>query len=197
MAGRGAWVLAGLALAVGVPVVVATGDVRLPFDQSGYEPVQPVAFSHRLHAGDLALDCLFCHTGAERSRHAGFPSFGTCAACHRFVRARWNEVRVDSTAVSAEIERVLADSPSIRWVKVHNLADFVYFDHARHTNGGVACGRCHGDVASMERVRQTVDMNMGWCVGCHRAENVKLNAGVTIDDYIEERAGIDCAKCHY
>lgn len=194
---RGAWIFAGLTLAVGLPVVVATGDVRLPFNQEGYEPVQPVAFSHRLHAGDLGIDCLFCHTGAERSRHAGFPSFSTCAACHRFVRARWDAVRADSTAASPEIERLLADSPSIRWVKVHNLADFVYFDHSRHIHGGVACARCHGDVASMERVRQTVDMNMGWCVRCHRDENVKLNAGVTIDDYIEERAGIDCAKCHY
>jgi hypothetical protein len=202
MPGRGAVLLFLLTLAIGLPVVVSTGDLRLPFDQSGYEPVQPIAFSHRLHAGEMGIDCLFCHTGAERSRHAGFPSVSTCFSCHEFVRGRWDSVRAGDTTPSAEIEKVirayaLGETEALAWVKVHNLADFVYFDHARHTQGGVACARCHGEVETMERVRQTVDMNMGWCVDCHRQENVRLNTGVTIDEYIEERAGIDCAKCHY
>ena len=165
----------------------------LPGNQRGYEPAQPIAFSHRLHAGELQVQCLYCHSGAERSRHAGIPATTVCMNCHRFVSAPLGAVRAEDAAakkegretrrvVSPEIQRIYdalalndqmkpdpAKQPQpIQWIKVDNLPDFVYFDHRPHVNAGVACQKCHGPVETMERIRQVEDLSMGWCVNCHR-----------------------------
>ena len=168
-------------------------SVHLPGNQIGYEPPQPIAFSHRLHAGELQVSCVYCHSGAERSRHAGIPAANVCMNCHRFVTAPIGAVRAEDEAakkqnraprrvVSPEIQKIydaLALGPDlkrditrapapIRWTRIHSLPDFVYFDHRPHVNAGVACQACHGPVETMERVRQAQDLSMGWCVNCHR-----------------------------
>ncbi len=183
----------GFALLATMPRLQA---VRMPGNQKGYEPTQPIAFSHRLHAGELQIACLYCHAGAERSRHAGIPAAGTCMNCHSFVTAPLGAVRAEDElakkgnraprrVVSLEIRKLYtalglnddrqpdpAKTPKpIEWMRVHTLPDFVYFDHRPHVNAGVACQSCHGPVESMERVRQVEDLSMGWCVNCHRSVN--------------------------
>ena len=201
---------------------MSSGDVRTVANQEGYEPIQPINFSHRLHAGKLDVDCKFCHTGVETSRHAGFPPTKTCIGCHKFIPARMNDIkaeralaktenRPEKQIVSEEIQKIYdsygldrdlqPDSTKlqvpIKWTKVHNLGDFVWFDHHKHVNGGVDCASCHGQVDSMERIKQTKDMNMGWCISCHRKENAAFNSSNSMIDFVEEKAGIDCANCHY
>lgn len=211
------------------------GSVHLPGNQIGYEPTQPIAFSHRLHAGELQVSCVYCHSGAERSRYAGIPSTSVCMNCHRFVATTMGAVRAEDELakkekraprriVSPEIQKIYdalalgADlkpdssrkSVPIRWVKVHNLPDFAYFDHRPHVNGGVACQTCHGPVETMERVRQVQDLSMGWCVNCHRGVD---RAGIdgkgnfaslpapaaTGSKPVTHRlyASTDCQTCHY
>lgn len=180
----------GFALLTAAPNLAT---VHLPGNQVGYEPVQPIAFSHRLHAGELQVQCLYCHSGAERSRHAGIPAASTCMNCHRFVMATRGAVRAEDELaqqenrsprriISPEIQKIYAalaldanmqrDSSkplqSIVWTRVYTLPDFVYFDHRPHVNAGVACQTCHGPVETMERVRQVGELSMGWCVNCHR-----------------------------
>lgn len=225
-------VLVGFGLLALMPNLSA---VHLPGNELGYEPTQPIAFSHRLHAGELQVSCLYCHSGAEKSRHAGIPSANVCMNCHRFVTAPFGAVRAEDEQakkenraprriVSPEIQKIydalalnaqLQPDPGkrpapIAWTKVHNLPDFVYFDHRPHVNAGVACQTCHGPVEAMERVRQMQDLSMGWCVNCHRDINRAGLDGkgnftsapapaaqgptpVTRRVY----ASIDCSTCHY
>lgn len=189
---------------------------RLPGNHRGYEPMQPIAFSHRLHAGELQVGCLYCHSGAESSRYAGIPAASACMNCHKFVTAPWgairaedelarNEKRAPRRIVSAEIQKVydamglnekMKPDPRkhprpIEWTLVHSLPDFAYFDHRAHVIAGVNCQQCHGPVETMERVRQVQDLSMGWCVNCHREVTRNGLAGKTLD------ASIDCSTCHY
>jgi hypothetical protein len=209
-------------------------SAHLPGNQIGYEPTQPIAFSHRLHAGELQVSCLYCHSGAERSRHAGIPAANVCMNCHRFVSTTMGAVRAEDELakkenraprrmVSPEIQKLyaaLALGPDlkpdgrtpapIRWVKIHNLPDFVYFDHRPHVNAGVACQSCHGPVENMERVRQVQDLSMGWCVNCHRGVDragidgkgnfTSLPAPAASGPKPVTRrvyASTDCQTCHY
>jgi hypothetical protein len=192
------------------------GGFRLPGNQQGYEPPQPIAYSHRLHAGELQIDCLYCHSGAETSRHAGVPATSTCMNCHRFVSAPWGAVRAEDEAarkqqrdprrlVSPEIAKIYAAmglngqaqrQPDavprpVEWVRIHKLPDFAYFDHRAHVNAGVACQSCHGPIETMERVRQFESLSMGWCVNCHREANATGIQGKAVN------ASTDCATCHY
>ncbi len=189
---------------------------RLPGDQRDYEPRQPIAYSHRVHAGDLQIPCLYCHFGAEKSRHAGIPPANVCMNCHRFVTAPLGAVRAEDEqarregrtprrVISPELQKLYAalglddhlqPDPSrrpspIAWVKVYNLPDFVYFDHRPHVAAGVTCQTCHGPVETMERVRQVQSLTMGWCVNCHRQANAQGVAGKPV------RASTDCGSCHY
>lgn len=189
---------------------------RLPGDQEGYEPVQPIAFSHRLHAGEMQIACVYCHSGAERSPRAGIPSASVCMNCHRSVTAPLADVRAEDEqakkekrkpqpVTSAELRKLydalgldekLQPDPKktpqpIAWVRVYNLPDFACFDHRSHVGAGVACQRCHGPVESMERVRQVGSLSMGWCVNCHREASVTGIAGKKVNP------SIDCATCHY
>lgn len=189
----------------------------VPGNQQGYEPVQPIAYSHRLHAGELQIDCLYCHSGAETSRHAGIPSMSVCMNCHRFVTASWGAVRQEDSlaqqenrrpreVVSPEIAKIYqalalgdkherpdpAKQPRpVEWIQVHNLPDYVYFDHRAHVGADIKCQSCHGPVETMERVRQVENLTMGWCVNCHRAANENGVNGEAV------HASIDCSTCHY
>ena len=193
-----------------------SGSLHIPGNQQDYEPPQPIAFSHRLHAGEMQIACLYCHSGAERSRHAGIPAASTCMNCHKFVTAPLGSLRAEDDLakkenrrpqpiVSPEIQKIydalalngeMARDPQktpqpIEWTRVYRLPDFAYFNHSAHVNTGVACQQCHGPVETMERVRQVPDLTMGWCVNCHRNANVSGIAGKPV------RASIDCSTCHY
>lgn len=201
-------------------LMLAVGSSRfhLPDNQQGYEPEQPIAFSHLLHAGDLAIDCQYCHSAAETSRHAGIPAAETCMNCHRFVTATFGAIRAEDELateenrepqqiVSPEIQKIYdalaldiennlepvngQEAKQIDWVKVHNLPDFVYFDHRAHVVAGVECQKCHGVVESMQRVRQVESLSMGWCVNCHREVNEQGLNGVSVN------ASTDCDACHH
>jgi hypothetical protein len=186
---------------------------HIPGNQQGYAPVQPIVFSHRLHAGELQIACLYCHSGGERSPHAGIPAATTCMNCHRFATASvaanraelaqaQSEKRPPRRIISPELQKLydalglneqLQPDPHkkpqpIPWVKVHNLPAYTRFDHRAHTNAGVECAHCHGPIDTMERVRQVSDLSMGWCVDCHREQIRTAGKPATLTD---------CATCHY
>ncbi len=189
---------------------------RLPDHEQGYAPQQPIDYSHRLHAGELGIDCLFCHSAADKSRHAGIPSSDVCMKCHQVVTSSFGvlqeemgqaakEGRKPHLVVSAEL-RKLYDSlglnetlqpidgavpQSIPWVRVHNLPDHVHFDHRAHVAAGVSCQKCHGPVESMQRMKQFESLTMGWCVTCHQESTQHGINGKPVD------AKTDCAVCHY
>jgi Cytochrome c7 and related cytochrome c len=191
-------------------------EYHLPGNQQGYEPVQPIAFSHRLHAGDMQVSCYYCHYGAENTRHAGIPPASVCMTCHRFVTASQKAVlpeilaarkakRTPNPVISDELQKLydalgldakLERDPNkkqepIKWVKVHNLPSFTCFDHRSHVKAGLDCQRCHGPVETMERVRQVEDLSMGWCVNCHRENNRPGPTGKML------RPSTDCITCHH
>ena len=206
-----------LSLATGLVIVAlmtfdAVATWPLPGIQQGYEPVQPIAYSHRVHAGELQIDCLYCHHGARTSRHAGIPSSDICMNCHKFVTASLGAIRAEDElaqeenrrpkeVVSPELAKLYLtlavdekrqlnperEGRPVEWVQVHNLPDYVYFDHRAHVGVGVRCQTCHGPVETMERVRQSADLSMGWCVNCHRTATKNGIAGKQVD------ASIDCA----
>lgn len=155
-----------LVLLGGLLVFTSLGGVALAYygtDENlsvGYSPVQPVEFSHKLHAGDLGLDCRFCHFTAERSTFAALPLTQVCMKCH-------SKVRTDSVKL-LQVRATYAENKPIQWVRVHNLPDYVYFDHSAHLAAGVGCSTCHGRVNRMQRVEQAESLSMGWCVDCHR-----------------------------
>jgi len=128
----------------------------------GYRPIQPVPYSHKLHAGidSLNLDCRFCHTGVETSPVAGLPPTKTCMNCHNMIKA-------DSEKLELVRESMNNGTP-IQWVRVHKSPDYVYFDHSAHVTAGVGCASCHGRIDEMEIVSQDQPLSMGWCLECHR-----------------------------
>ncbi len=126
----------------------------------GYEPVQPVEFSHKLHAGDMGMDCRYCHFTVERSSFAAVPPTQVCMNCH-------SKVRADSPRLLPVRESDALDRP-IAWVRVHKLPEFVYFDHSAHLAAGVGCSSCHGRIDQMPRVTQAKPLSMRWCLDCHR-----------------------------
>lgn len=126
----------------------------------GYMPRQPVPYSHKLHAGELGLDCRYCHSMVERSAIAGVPPTQTCMNCHQLV-ARDAETLEPIRESARTGERM-------RWIRVHDLPEYVYFDHSVHLAAGVGCSTCHGDIASMEEVVQVEPLSMRWCLECHR-----------------------------
>lgn len=129
-------------------------------NQQGYMPEQPIAFSHAVHAGHNEMDCQYCHTGAEKSRHAGVPPSSVCMNCH-------THVKTDSPEIQKLAESVKSGKP-IEWVRVHRLPDHAWFNHANHVTAGLKCQTCHGPVEQMVRVEQVETMTMGWCLDCHR-----------------------------
>lgn len=161
--------------------------------QQGYQPVQPIYYSHKVHAGDNQISCLYCHGGAQDSKHANVPSVNVCMNCHMAVKDYTGKpiIREDGTTVNAneEIQKLYQyagwdpnsktyDKPGkpIEWVRIHNLPAFVYFNHSQHVKvGKVQCQTCHGNIQEMGEVKQFSDLSMGWCVNCHRTTNVQFN----------------------
>jgi hypothetical protein len=207
------FVLAGGLVASLCLLASRVGGGHLPGNQQGYAPEQPIAFSHRMHAGECQIACLYCHSGAERGPHAGMPATATCMNCHRFVTTSAAVLRAEAeqaqTAgrpprriVSAEIQKLydalgldeqLQPDPKkpqrpLAWVKVHNLPAYARFDHHAHVNAGVECASCHGPVDTMDRLQQASDLSMGWCVNCHREQRGTAHKPATVTD---------CATCHH
>ncbi|HAY37087.1 MAG: cytochrome c3 family protein [Bacteroidetes Order II. Incertae sedis bacterium] len=173
----------------------------------GYAPVQPVEYSHRLHIGELGLDCQYCHTNVKDADHSNVPATQTCMNCH-------SQVRTESLKL-LPVRESWATGESIEWIKVHKLPDYAQFSHNVHTNNGVGCESCHGRVDQMEVVSLSEPLSMGWCLECHRApENyLRPNDEVTTmgyeypEDFLEaNRKRIatehispptNCSACHY
>ena len=159
------------ALAIILPAVL-TGLLAVAWTRPAAAPRQPVAFSHKIHAGDNRIGCLACHVYASRSTVAGVPSMERCRGCHKFVSKDKPEVQKVLAAVEA--------GQPIEWVRVHRLPDHVYFTHQRHVAAKVRCQECHGPVETMEAVAQVSPLTMGWCLDCHS----------------KRQAARDCQTCH-
>lgn len=187
-------ILVALALAATAAVIGVTRLFRMGMQQ-GYTPAQPIAFSHKLHAGDNKVPCLYCHYGARTSRHAGIPSSSVCMNCHGLLDKQ--TIEIERFKEAAQLDR-----PLVSWVKVHNLPDFVYFNHSRHVLSGILCQNCHGNVETMERVGQVTELTMGWCLDCHREHagvptSTLQRAARAFSETPQPKTGLDCASCHY
>lgn len=151
---------------------------------TGYEPDQPINFSHKIHAGDNQVACVYCHFAAEKGRHAGIPPVELCMNCH--VKIKFDAPEIKKIAAN------LKEGKGIEWVKVHHYPDFAYFNHSQHVRlGKVSCQECHGPVETMTRMRQENTLNMGWCLDCHRQK------GIAQPTDHKNAGAADCAKCHY
>lgn len=151
--------------------------VRTPYSTGQREPVdQPVQFDHRHHVADDGIACLYCHRGAEDTPNAGIPETEICMGCHSQV--------LSDTALLEPVRRSWFSQEPIRWVRVHRLPDFVYFDHGSHTRAGVDCAQCHGRVEHMARVFQAAPLTMKFCLDCHRGHDRSITRLTT------------CTACH-
>jgi len=185
-----------LLLVVGVALAGGFGAFQMSRIgvHQGYSPDQPIAFPHKVHAGDNKIPCLYCHYAARTSRHAGIPPASVCMNCHTLLEKQ--TVEIEKLKEAAQQQR------PIQWVKIHNLPDFVYFNHSQHVQSGVACQRCHGEVEKMTKVEQFAPLTMGWCLQCHR-EHADMPTGdfqraaLTLKQKQKAVAGLDCASCHY
>jgi hypothetical protein len=143
------------------------------YTRVGYSPVQPVPFSHALHAGQLGIDCRYCHSNVERSGHANIPTAQTCMNCHSQVKA--------NSPLLAVVRQSYLTGDAVPWVWIHQTPDYVYFNHAIHVNRGVSCVECHGRVDQMDVVTHAKPLSMGFCLDCHRApqDHLRPNSEVT------------------
>lgn len=181
--------------------------------QQGYAPKQPIAFSHKLHAGEYEIDCKYCHTGVMKGKSATIPSVNICMNCHRSVKTESLQIQKIWSAADWNAE-TLTFGPNqrpIEWVRVHNLPDLAYFNHSQHVNvGGVECQTCHGPIETMDVVRQYSLLTMGWCIDCHRKTDINTKGNAYYDNLVElhsktskenmkveDNGGLECAKCHY
>lgn len=159
--------------------------------EQGYQPKQPIEFSHKVMAGDNKIACIYCHSEAEKGPHATIPPVSTCMNCHKEIQPKdpHGELR---PAMVTLLEHAKSGEP-ILWEKVHDLADFVYFDHSRHLapGTGLDCIDCHGDVAKMDRVERVYSLKMGWCLDCHMQAPPEDAPPEQIT-----RAPIHCSACH-
>ena len=138
---------------------------------SGYQPIQPVPFSHALHSGQMKLDCRYCHTGVFKGAHSNLPSTSVCANCHNGAVENGANLKVAVHVNSPRLQPVrdsLATGAAVPWERIHDLPDYAYFNHSAHVNRGVSCVSCHGRVDRMEIVSQVEPQNMAWCIECHR-----------------------------
>ena len=171
--------------------------------QQGYAPKQPIAYSHKLHAGQYKIDCNYCHTGVNKGKSATIPSANICMNCHGVIKKESPEIQ--------KIYAAIENNQPIEWVRVHNLPDLAYFNHAQHVNvGNVQCQTCHGAIEQMEVVEQRSSLTMGWCIDCHRRTEVNTKDNAYYDKLValhrkESKeplkvaniGGLECSKCHY
>ena len=195
-----------------------------------YQPVQPIHFSHKIHAGDNGINCKYCHSAARVSKNSGIPSLNVCMNCHKNINEFTGDK--DSTYVdhskefyTAEIQKLYdavgwdktaqkytGKQKPVKWVRIHNLPDFVYFNHSQHVSvAGVECQKCHGPVETFEVMKQHAPLTMGWCINCHRETEVKVEGNGYYEKIHNELAkkygvqkltaanmgGTECGKCHY
>ena len=181
-------------LPVAAPAVIAfvflVGWTTQPDDyEVGFAPEQPIPFSHKLHAGDNSIPCLYCHAGATKSRYATVPSTDLCMNCHQVTRTSVDSIQ--------QLTEAYQTGQPIFWKRVHRLPDHVYFDHRPHVNGGIACQVCHGEVETMEVLQQNMSMRMGNCLSCHRSVHDYIRAPEYARDVAPDLAGADnCNACH-
>lgn len=183
--------------------------------QQNYQPKQPIAFSHKIHAGQYEIECKYCHTGALKGKQANIPSPNICMNCHSQIKEGTNT----GTGEIAKIYAAIGFDPAtstytgkqkpIEWVRIHNLPDLAYFNHSQHVNvAGVECQTCHGPIQEMDVVKQYSLLTMGWCIDCHRKTDVNTKGNAYYDKLlelhnskkalkVEDIGGIECAKCHY
>lgn len=202
--------------------------MQIGVDQ-GYMPVQPIHYSHKIHSGANQIECQYCHSSARVSKHSGIPSLNVCMNCHENIAEYngeedlekgytkefyTNEIKKLYKAVgwNEETQSYTGDTEPVKWVRIHNLPDFVYFNHAQHVSvAGVDCNKCHGPVEEMEILYQYSSLTMGWCIDCHRDSNVKvkdneyytkiheeLSKKYGVEELtIAQMGGLECGKCHY
>lgn len=196
----------------------------------GYAPVQPIHYSHRIHAGTNQIDCKYCHSSARKSKHSGIPSLNVCMNCHKNIaqvgdktyQEGISEYQIDynkeiqklydAVGWDRDNQRYTGETKPVKWVRIHNLPDFAYFNHSQHvTVAGVECQTCHGPVEEMEIMYQYSSLTMGWCINCHRETNVKLESNeyyAKIHESLSkeydfptltaaQNGGLECGKCHY
>jgi mono/diheme cytochrome c family protein len=187
---------------------------------SQYQPEQPIAFSHKVHAGENGVDCNYCHSSARNSKHSGIPSANVCMNCHTYI----NEGTITGTSEISKIYDAIGFDPDtrtyiegydqkpIKWVRIHNLPDLSYFNHSQHVVAGkVECQTCHGPIEEMDVVYQHAELTMGWCIDCHRTSEVAMEGNEYYTELhtqlkekykgekitVDKIGGIECAKCHY
>lgn len=153
-------IVASLPVVLAVAVGVVWHWFSPKYTDVGYRPKQPVPFSHKLHAGELGLDCRYCHNTVESANHAAIPPTQTCMNCHV-------QVKKDSPKI-APIKHSFETGKPIPWVRVHQLPDYAYFSHQAHVAAGIGCKSCHGRIDNMEVVQMDQPLSMGWCLECHR-----------------------------
>lgn len=203
--------------------------MQVGIDQ-GYEPIQPIHYSHRIHAGENQIECKYCHSSARVSKHSGIPSLNVCMNCHKQIAEVAEETQAEGEQeygvdYNAEIQKLYeatgwdtstqsytGEEKPVKWIRIHNLPDLVYFNHAQHvTVGGIDCQKCHGPVETYELQKQYAPLTMGWCINCHRETNIKVEGNPYYEKIHEELSkkydveqltaadmgGIECGKCHY
>ncbi len=184
----------------------------------GYQPEQPIKFSHKLHAGKNAVNCVYCHGSAERGKAAGVPSANVCMNCHKYVQEGPVYGKEEINKIYAALDynpttQKYGNNPKpIKWIKIHNLPDHVYFNHSQHVAvGKIECQKCHGPIEEMDTVKQYSPLTMGWCINCHRETEVKMEGNEYYKELHDKLAakykgqkltvskigGLECSKCHY
>lgn len=194
----------------------------------GYQPIQPIHYSHKIHAGDNGIDCKYCHSSARVSKTAGIPSLNVCMNCHKNIsevaettatpehsKAFYDgEIQklYDAVGWDKATQKYTGKTQPVKWIRIHNLPDFVYFNHSQHVSvAGVECQTCHGPVETFELMEQHAPLTMGWCVDCHRKTDVKMEGNAYYEKIHAELAkkygkdkltaaemgGLECGKCHY
>jgi mono/diheme cytochrome c family protein len=191
-------VVALVLLYSGLQSVMAVGLTQ------GYQPTQPIAFSHKLHAGENQINCSYCHTSVYKAKSANIPSANICMNCHSQIKTESPEIK--------KIYRAIERKQPIQWVRVHNLPDLAYFNHSQHTQvGGLQCQTCHGPIQNMEVVYQYSALTMGWCINCHRENPINTKGNAYYDNLVKlhdkanngvpftvsSNGGTECSKCHY
>ena len=202
--------------------------MQVGIDQ-GYMPIQPIHYSHKIHSGDNQIECKYCHSSARVSKHSGIPSLNVCMNCHMNIAEYngdedlekgytkdfyTNEIKKLYKAVGWDesTQSYTGETQPVKWVRIHNLPDFVYFNHAQHVSvAGIDCQKCHGPVEEMEIMYQHSSLTMGWCINCHRETNVNVKDNgyyTKIHEELSKKYGVDkltaaqmggleCGKCHY
>ncbi len=192
IAGLGTLVVAVVGISIAAPIMRNVGHSQ------GYQPTQPINFSHKIHAGTYKIDCQYCHTGASKGKNAWIPAVSVCMNCHKGIK----EGVIAGTKEISKIYAAYDNNVPIEWVRVHNLPDLAYFNHQQHVVAGkVECQECHGPIQEMDVVYQFSKMSMGWCLNCHRTKEVDAKLYEKLDrsdvHTVADQGGLECARCHY